>query len=138
MTISLKVAAFLALAIFLPTTANAQSIPIERLNDWEFRFYVCKNVIMNAAVVTRLMARYQVTDQSGISKMKSELGPALVKAVTENENVFQFREGEAWFVSDLTFSVVSGMVSGGFELSDLQLMRSANEICISTIESFAN
>lgn len=117
--------------------AAAQSFSKDRLSDWEFRFYACKHVVMNAVIVVRLMAKHRITDQRGIDEMQSQLGPAVAKAVTENEKKFQFMDGEAEFVSDLTFAVVSGMVTGGFELSETQLIQSGSDICIHTIETMA-
>lgn len=119
------------------TAATAQSFSKDRLSDWEFRFYACKHVVMNASIVARLMAKHQITDQSGLDEIQFQLGAAMADAVTENENEYRFVEGEASFVSDLTFAVVSGMVHGGFELSDTQLIQSGNNLCIHTIETMA-
>jgi len=126
--------AYIALTLSATSAAEAQSVSLERLNDWEFRFYACKNVVMNAAIITRLMERHQITNQDGIEAMQSQLGPALMQAVHENETTFPFSEDEASFVSDLTFSVVSGMVAGGFELSDIQIMRSGYDLCAHAID----
>lgn len=93
---------------------------------------------MNAAIVARLLESRQITDQGGIDGLQSGLGTAIEDAVNKHEKSYQFLDGEALFISDLTFAVVSGMVDGGFELTDMQLMQSANDICISTIESIAN
>ncbi|WP_425416502.1 hypothetical protein [Oricola indica] len=131
------VATIFLLLISLPATSQAQSLSQERLRDWEFKFYACKHVVMNAAIVVRLMAKHQITDQDGITEMQSQLGSALAKSTTESEELFQFTKGEAWFISGLTFAVVSGMVSGGFELSDLQLIRTGSDICIHSIDSMA-
>ena len=104
--------AYFALTLSASAAAEAQSVSLERLNDWEFRFYACKNVVMNAAIIARLMERHQITNQDGIEAMQSQLGPAIIQAVHENETTFPFSEDEASFVSDLAFSVVSGMVIG--------------------------
>lgn len=119
------------------TSAAAQSFSQDRLHDWEFRFYACKNVLMNAVIVTRLMEKHQITDQNGINEMKADIGPAIANAVTATEENFQFVEGEALFLSDLTFAVVSSMVYAGFELSASQLIQSGNDVCINTLESMA-
>lgn len=126
-----------AVLIFFESGATAQSVSKDRLNDWEFRFYACKNVVMNAVIVARLMAKHKITDQSGIEELHSQLGPTMAEAVKKHEKEYQFIDGEAQFVSDLTFSVVTGMVQGGFELSETQLINSGSNICIHTIESVA-
>jgi hypothetical protein len=127
---------FVALVSF-GTAAPAQSFFKDRLSDWEFRFYACKNVVMNAVIVIRLMGKYKVTSQSGIDELQSQIGPAVANAVSENEKEYRFVEGESSFVSDLTFAVVSGMVHGGYELSATQLIQSGNDLCIQTIEAMA-
>ncbi|MCC0069631.1 MAG: hypothetical protein H6897_06845 [Rhodobacteraceae bacterium] len=125
------------LLLLLATTATAQSFSKDRLSDWQFRFYACKHVIMGAAFVTRVMDQQHVTDQEGIDGIAAQLAPLLAKGMLEIEKEYQFSEGEAQFVSDLTFAVVSGMVAGGFELSDTQLMNSGSDICIHTIDDMA-
>ena len=119
------------------TAVQGQSFSKDRLSDWEFRFYACKNVVMNAVIVIRLMEKHQITNQSGIDELQSQIGPAVANSVSENEKEYQFVEGEASFVSDLTFAVVSGLVHGGFELSATQLIQSGNDLCIHTIETMA-
>ena len=125
------------LLVSVPFAVSAQSFPTERLQDWEFRFYVCKSVVINASILFDMMAKYQINDQVGIDKMKSQLGPSLVKAMTQSEKEYQFSDGELWFISDLTFAVVGGIVAGGYELSDRALLNVGNGACIHAIDSFS-
>tara|TARA_R110002020_G_C16308727_1_gene773646 strand:+ start:327 stop:581 length:255 start_codon:yes stop_codon:yes gene_type:complete len=83
------------------------------------------------------MEKHQITDQRGIDGMQADIGPAIANAVIATEKNFQFVEGEALFLSDLTFAVVSSMVYAGFETSASQLIQSGNDICINTLESMA-
>lgn len=138
MGVYLRAMSFCVLTIVVPVASVAQTIPIEKLNDWQFRFYVCKSVVMNAAIVTRMMKKHNISDQNGIDALQSNVGAGMANMVFENSGGFQFSLTEAEFISDLTFAVISGMVHGGFELSDMQLMSFGNEACINTIDGFVN
>lgn len=116
----------------------AQGIPIKRLNDWEFRFYVCKNVMENASIVIGLMNRFQVSSQEDIDEMQSRLGPTVAKTVLKQERTYSFSEIEALFVSDLVFSVVGGMAGSGFELTDKELMQVGPGLCIHVIDGVSS
>lgn len=133
-----KAIAFLITFCSLGTMAVAQSFSQDRLNDWEFRFYTCKNVLMSASLIFDIMDEQNITNQSGIDAVQTALGHVIANAVIKNEENFEFSEGEAAFLSDVTFAVISSMVYAGYELSNTQLFNSGNNICIHTIETMAN
>ena len=111
---------------------------MDRLNDWQFRFYACKNSLANAAIILRLMEKYEISEEKGITKLKNLLAPELPKKIMEYEKDYQFSDGELLFVSDMSFAIVLGMLNGGFELSDLRILQIGNGLCISTIEKLSN
>lgn len=124
-----------ALLILMVASANAQSIEKERLADWQFRFYACKNAAMNAAVLVQVMTKNNVTDQSGLDNMQEAIGPAVAQQVTEHEKSYQFSEAEAVFVSDLTFAVLGGLLAGGFELTPMSVIGAGSDTCIAGIDA---
>ncbi|MBD1547086.1 hypothetical protein [Roseibium aggregatum] len=128
----------LAIGICHSLPVAAQGIPIKRLNDWEFRFYVCKNVMENASIVLGMMNRFQVSSQEDIDEMQSQLGPTVAKTVLEREKDYPFSDIEAILVSDLVFSVVGGMAGGGFELTDKTLMNVGPGLCIHVLDGAAS
>lgn len=130
----LKTVIVFAVLMSFANTASAQAVSTARLENWEFRFYACKNVIMNAAIVAQLMKKHQLTGESGVKQVSDYLGTQIAVMVQEHENKYQFTDGEALFVSDLTFAVVGGMVVGGFELITSNFLSVGNDVCISTIE----
>jgi len=115
----------------------AQSFPQEKLKDWEFRFYACKNVVMQASAVMQLMKDHLLLGLDGVKNLREQTGELLAKAIRENERGVSFSEGEAAFVSDLTYTLVSGMIVEGLDLTELQLIRSGPDLCISTIQNMA-
>jgi len=131
--------AFVFIIVILASVgaSNAQSISNERLNNWEFRFYACKNVVFSAAVVARLMESNNITSLAEIDSLETTLGPALGNNVIENEKSFQFRGGEGAFISSVTFAIISGMVHAGIEITDMKLMRNAYDGCIHAIEGIS-
>ncbi len=111
---------------------------MKRLNDWQFRFYVCKNVVENAAIVLGLMNRFQLSSQTDVDELQSQLGPTVAKTVLEREKDYPFSDIEARMVSDLVFSVVGGMAGGGFELTDKVLMHVGPGLCIHVLDGAAS
>lgn len=130
----------LLLATFLSfsTMASAQSISLDRLGDWKFRFYACKNVLASAVLIIDIMEEQNITDQRGIDIVKSALGIRIASTVIESEKNYNFEKGEAAFISDLTFAVVSSMVYVGYKPSANQLFLSGSEICVQTIEAMTD
>lgn len=126
-----------ALLINFTLIANAQSFPKERLSDWQFRFYACKNVQISASIVIDMMRKYQITDQIGLRKLYTDIGPGIKRAVMDSEKAILFSEGEATFVSDLTFAVLSGMILNWKEPSDTRLLHEGSDLCIYTIDEMA-
>lgn len=116
-----------------PYSSTAQSFPLERLSDWEFRFHACKNAVRQVPAVVRLMRSQGLNGLQGVEVLRTETGPLLAAAILENERGVKFSEGEAAFVSDLTFTLVGGMIAGGLELTETQLLRSGLDLCNSAI-----
>lgn len=137
MSVLTRASLLLLLAVGYPGQVTAQLLPMERLRDWEFRFYACKHVLINSAYVLRVMDDLQIAGEDAVDKLEKDLGPALAVAIPGNEREYQFSEAEALFVSDLTFAVVSGVLVDDKDLTDIRLISSASDLCVRVIEGLS-
>lgn len=124
----------LCLILLFITPSAYASYTIDKVNDWKYHSFICKNVVFHLFIISQLDRKNGVNE---VSKYQDSFKTRIKNSIINDEKDYNFDLTDAEFIADLTFIIRDTLLQFNQNkvLETGVILNQGHNLCISTLDN---